>query len=103
MEMPVAATVGDLRRLMVFVVLHDRSFGRGSMFGDMMPWCRFGAASMSAVRGGERCAAERDAGCRRNHKGFQEFVHGAPSLSLSGFMRTFFAAYDRIGKMGFIF
>ena len=79
------------------------AFWRGAMLDDMMPGRRFGAAATSAVRGGERCAAERDAGDRCDHKSFQEFVHGAPSLSLSGFMRTFFAAYDRIGKRGFIF
>jgi hypothetical protein len=99
----VAAAVDDPRRLMVFVTLHDRSFGRSTMLDDMVPRCSFGAASTSAVRGCERCAAERDAGDRCNHKSFQEFVHGAPSLSLSGFMRAFFAAYDRVGKMGFIF
>ena len=98
-----AAAVDDPRRLMVFVMLHDRSFRRGAMLDDMMPWCRFGAASTSALRGRERCAAERDAGDRCNYEGFQEFVHGAPSLSLSGFMRAFFAAYNRIGKRGFIF
>lgn len=98
-----SATVDDLRRPVVFVTLHDRSFRRGAMLDDMMPWCRFGAASTSAVRSCERSAAERDAGDRCDHKSFQEFVHGAPSLSLSGFMRTFFAAYDRIGKRGFIF
>lgn len=79
------------------------AFRWGAMLDDMMPWCRFGAAATSAVRGGERCAAERDAGDRCDHKSFQEFVHVALSLSLSGFMRTFFAAYDRIEKRGFIF
>ena len=98
-----AAAVDNLRRPVVFVTLHDRSFRRGAMLDDMMPWCRFGSASTAAVRSGERCAAERDAGDRCNYEGFQEFVHGAPSLSLSGFMRTFFAAYDRVGERGFIF
>lgn len=98
-----AAAVDDPRRLMVFVTLHDRSFWRSAVLDDMMPWCRLGDASTSAVRGSERIAAERDAGDRCDHKGFQEFVHGAPSLSLSGFMRTFFAAYDRIGKRDFMF
>jgi hypothetical protein len=99
--MPVMAVLDDLRRHMVVVTLRDRPFGWCPMLDDLM--CRLGSASTAAVRSGERCAAESEAGYSCQHKGFQEFVHSAPSLSFFGFMRTFFAAYNRIGKSGFIF
>ena len=75
------AVLDDLRRHMVVVTLRDRPFGWCPMLDDLMPWCRFGSASTAAVRSGERCAAESEAGYSCQHKGFQEFVHSAPSLS----------------------
>jgi hypothetical protein len=55
---------------MVVVTLRDRPFGWCPMLDDLMPWCRLGSASTAAVRSGERCAAEREAGYSCQHKGF---------------------------------
>jgi hypothetical protein len=75
------AVSDDLRRHMVVVTLRDRTFGWSTMLDDLMPWCWLVSASMAVVRSGERGAAESEAGYSCQHKGFQEFVHSAPSLS----------------------
>ena len=96
------AVSDDLRRHMV-VTLRDRPFGRCPMLDDLMPRCRLGSASTVAMRSGERCAAESEAGYSCQHKGFQKFVHITPSLSFLFLMRTILAAYNRLGVDSLIF
>jgi hypothetical protein len=60
-------------------------FRRGRTLYRLMSWGRLGRATFAAVRSCHHGSAESCTGKSENHKFFECFVHGAPSLSLFGF------------------
>ena len=69
----------------------------------LMPWSGFRRATFTSVRSSHHGTAESYTGKGENHKFFEGFVHITPSLSFFGFMRTFLAAYNRLGVDSLIF
>ena len=69
----------------------------------LMPWGGFRRATFATVRSCHHGTAESYTGKGENHKLFESLVHITPSLSSFVFMRTFLAAYNRIGIVSLIF
>ena len=69
----------------------------------LMPWGGFRRATFTAAGRCHHGTAESYTGKGENHKSFKSLVHITPSLSLFSFMRTFLAAYNRIGIVSLIF
>jgi hypothetical protein len=69
----------------------------------LMPWGGFRRATFASVRSSHHGTAESCTGKGENHKFFESLVHITPSLSFFGFMRTFIAAYNRLGVVSLIF
>ena len=69
----------------------------------LMPWGGFRRATFASVRCCHHGTAESYTGKDENHKFFEGFVHITPSLSSFVLMRTFLAAYNRLGIVSRIF
>ena len=97
--------------MMFMVVTRCRTmmFLRSVMFWSrrapyrLMPWGGFRRATFATVRSCHHGTAESYTGKGENHKLFESLVHITPSLSSFVLMRTFLAAYNRIGIVSLIF
>ena len=69
----------------------------------LMPWGGFRCATFATVRSSHHGTAESYPGKSENHKLFESLVHITPSLSSFVLMRTFLAAYNRLGAVSLIF
>ena len=105
--MSVVAAVNKPWRFVVFMMPCNMTYWRCSvfclMFHRLMPWSRFRSATFTSARSRRYWTAESYTGKNENHKLFERLVHITPSLSFLLFMRTFLAAYNRIGIVSLIF
>ena len=69
----------------------------------LMPWGGFRRATFASVRSCHHGTAESYTGKGENHKFFESLVHITPLLSSFVLMRTFLAAYNRLGIVSRIF
>ena len=69
----------------------------------LMPWGGFRRATFTAAGRCHHGTAESCTGKGENHKFFKSLVHITPSLSSFVLMRTFLAAYNRLGIVSRIF
>ena len=82
--------------------------GRVMLWSRMVPyrlmsWGGFGRATFTAAGRCHHGTAESYTGKGEDHKFFESFVHITPSLSSFVLMRTFLAAYNRLGIVSRIF
>ena len=78
-------------------------FRRGRAPCRLMSWGGFRRTTFTAAGRCHHGTAESYTSKGENHKFFESLVHITPSLSFFGFMRTFLAAYNRLGIVSLIF
>ena len=107
----VMSAVMTVNFMMFMVVARCRTM---MFLGRVMFWCRrapyrlmswggFRRATFATVRSSHHGTAESYTGKGENHKFFKSLVHITPSLSSFVLMRTFLAAYNRLGIVSRIF